>query len=63
MSKTINTSIRCNYIAPLEHLQHEITSSSLKFAIFANNGNGKTFISRLFMLMLFTLLTAMECLQ
>lgn len=51
MSKTINTSIRCNYIAPLEHLQHEITSSSLKFAIFANNGSGKTFISRLFRLL------------
>lgn len=50
MSKVIKTSITCNNIAPLEHLQYEIMSSSLKFAIFANNGSGKTFISRLFRL-------------
>ena len=51
MSKDIKTTITCNNIAPLEHLQYEIKSSSLKFAIFANNGSGKTFISRLFRLL------------
>ena len=47
----IKTTIRCNKIAPLEHLQYEISSSSLKIAVFANNGSGKTFISRLFRLL------------
>ena len=47
----IRTSIICRHIAPLENLQSEITSSSLRFAIFANNGSGKTFISRLFRLL------------
>lgn len=47
----IKTTIKCKHIAPLENLQKEVMSSSLKFAIFANNGSGKTFISRLFRLL------------
>lgn len=47
----IKTIIKCKHIAPLENLQHEVRSSSLKFAIFANNGSGKTFVSRLFRLL------------
>ena len=46
----IKTFIQCENIAPLVNLNKEITSSSLKFGIFANNGSGKTFISRLFRL-------------
>jgi len=44
----IKTIIKCQNIAPLENLDKEIQSSSLKIAVFANNGSGKTFISRLF---------------
>ena len=47
----IHTSIICKNIAPLVDLKYNISSSSLKFAIFANNGSGKTFISRLFRLL------------
>jgi hypothetical protein len=46
----IKTEIKCQNIAPLENLSKEIQSSSLKIAVFANNGCGKTFISRLFRL-------------
>jgi len=46
----IMTTIKCQNIAPLENLDKEIQSNSLKIAIFANNGSGKTFISRLFRL-------------
>jgi hypothetical protein len=46
----IRTTIKCQNIAPLENLDKEIQSNSLKIAIFANNGSGKTFISRLFRL-------------
>ncbi|MDR1632338.1 MAG: hypothetical protein LBR97_05620 [Dysgonamonadaceae bacterium] len=44
----IKSSIKCQNIAPLENLDKEIQSNSLKIAVFANNGSGKTFISRLF---------------
>ncbi|WP_053188014.1 AAA family ATPase [Sunxiuqinia dokdonensis] len=47
----ITTIIRCQNIAPIENLTREIKSSSLKMGVFANNGSGKTFISRLFRLM------------
>lgn len=47
----IKASIICKNIAPIENLHSEISSSSLKYAIFANNGSGKTFISRLFRLL------------
>lgn len=46
----ITTTIKCHNIAPLENLEKEFSCSSLKTAIFANNGSGKTFISRLFRL-------------
>lgn len=46
----IKTNIQCIDIAPIENLSKEISSSSLKIGIFANNGSGKTFISRLFRL-------------
>jgi wobble nucleotide-excising tRNase len=47
-NRKIKTIIKCQNIAPLENLDKEIQSSSLKIAVFANNGSGKTFISRLF---------------
>lgn len=46
----IKVNIECQQIAPLEKLQREIHLGSLKMGIFANNGCGKTFISRLFRL-------------
>lgn len=46
----ITTVIQCQNIAPIENLTREIKSSSLKIGIFANNGSGKTFLSRLFRL-------------
>jgi len=46
----ITTTITCQNIAPIENLTREIKSSSLKMGVFANNGSGKTFISRLFRL-------------
>ncbi len=46
----IKTEFNCQNIAPIEDLKKEISSSSLKFGIFANNGSGKTFISRMFRL-------------
>jgi len=49
-NEKITTTIKCQNIAPIEHLEKEIKSNSLKIAIFASNGSGKTFISRLFRL-------------
>lgn len=46
----ITTIIKCQNIAPIKNLTREIKSSSLKMAVFANNGSGKTFLSRLFRL-------------
>ena len=46
----IKTVIKCQNIAPIENLNREISSCSLKIGVFANNGSGKTFISRLFRL-------------
>lgn len=46
----ITTIIKCQNIAPIENLTREIRSSSLKMGVFANNGSGKTFLSRLFRL-------------
>lgn len=51
MASNIHTVIKCRNIAPLVNLKTEISSTSLKFAIFANNGSGKTFLSRLFRLL------------
>lgn len=44
----IKISIECEHIAPIEHLKRDIQAGSLKIGIFANNGSGKTFLSRLF---------------
>ena len=46
----ITTKIKCQNIAQIENLTREIKSSSLKMGVFANNGSGKTFLSRLFRL-------------
>lgn len=49
-NKNIITELKCQNIAPIEDLTKEIKSNSLKMAVFANNGSGKTFLSRLFRL-------------
>lgn len=41
----------CQHIAPIENIQREFHVGSLKVGIYANNGCGKTFISRLFRLL------------
>ena len=46
----IKTSLYCRDIAPINILEKEINSGSLKIGVFAENGTGKTFISRLFRL-------------
>ena len=46
----ITSVIKCQNIAPIVNLTREIKSSSLKMGVFANNGSGKTFLSRLFRL-------------
>lgn len=46
----IKTEINCQNIAPIKSLIKEISSNSLKFGVFANNGSGKTYISRMFRL-------------
>lgn len=46
----INITIGCQHIAPFDNLHRDFFAGSLKIAIFANNGSGKTFISRLFRL-------------
>jgi hypothetical protein len=46
----IKTILTCSNIAPLENLSKEIESNSLKIGILADNGSGKTFISRMFRL-------------
>lgn len=50
MADKIKTYISCENIAPIENLNREIQSGTLKIGVFANNGSGKTFISRLFRL-------------
>lgn len=44
----IKVKLKCTNIAPLENLDNEFENSSLKMGVFANNGCGKTFISRMF---------------
>jgi wobble nucleotide-excising tRNase len=51
MSRTIRTNIQCENLAPLAKLTEEINSGALKIAVLANNGSGKTFISRIFRLL------------
>lgn len=47
----IKVKLKCTNIAPLVNLDNEFESSSLKIGVFANNGCGKTFISRMFRLL------------
>lgn len=44
----IKVKLKCTNIAPLESLDNDFENSSLKIGVFANNGCGKTFISRMF---------------
>lgn len=46
----IKVKIECKHIAPLTNLNESIDAGSLKYGIFANNGSGKTFMSRMFRL-------------
>ena len=48
MGKEIRASIRCQNIAPFEDLSGDFNVSSLKLGIYANNGSGKTYLSRMF---------------
>jgi len=43
--------LQCTNIAPLTNLDNEFENKSLKIGVFANNGCGKTFISRMFRLL------------
>lgn len=48
---SIKTNIQCENLAPLEKMTEEINSGALKIAVLANNGSGKTFLSRIFRLL------------
>lgn len=50
----IKVHIGCQNIAPIENLASHFAVGALKIGVFANNGSGKTFISRLFRLMDYT---------
>lgn len=50
MGDKIVTKIDCKNLAPIEYLSKEIKTDSLKMAIFANNGTGKSFLSSIFRL-------------
>jgi len=47
----IKTEIKISNLAPISNLNKNINSGSLKFSIFANNGEGKTFFSNMFRLL------------
>ena len=47
----VKARLRCVNIAPLTNLDNEFENNSLKIGVFANNGCGKTFISRMFRLL------------
>lgn len=47
----IVTEIQCSNLAPISNLNKKIESESLKIAIFADNGSGKTFLSSVFRLL------------
>ncbi len=51
MANEIKTEIKCKNLAPISGLGKELVSGSLQFAIYANNGQGKTFISNVFRLL------------
>lgn len=50
MSEKISLNIQCSNIAPLISLNEVLELRSLRLGLFANNGSGKTFLSRLFQL-------------
>lgn len=47
----ISFDIECNDLASIKHLKREVKTPSLKLGVYANNGSGKTFISRMFRLL------------
>lgn len=47
----LKVKIQCTNIAPLTKLDNEFENKSLKIGVFANNGCGKTFLSRMFRLL------------
>ena len=51
MAKTIRTKIKCENLAPFIHLEKELNTSMFRIGVFANNGSGKTFLSRMFRLL------------
>ena len=46
----IEVNLKCRNIAPLANLDSTFTNSSLKVGVYATNGSGKTYISRMFRL-------------
>ncbi len=50
MAKNISVTFKANSIGPHKNLDSSLKFSSLKIAVFANNGTGKTFLSRMFRL-------------
>lgn len=51
MAKIRKVKIKCRNLAPLSSLSKEINTSALQFVIYANNGEGKTFLSNIFRLL------------
>lgn len=51
MPDKVNTTIRCTNVAPLESASKTIRSSKFRLGIFAGNGSGKTYLSRMFRLL------------
>ena len=49
-NKKIKTEIKCENIAPIIGMNEVLNTGSLKIGVFANNGSGKTFLSRMFRL-------------
>lgn len=50
MASQIKTTIKCTNIAPLDSIDKTFESPALKLGIFASNGSGKTYLSRMFRL-------------
>lgn len=50
-NKSIHTRIKCENLAPFTLLEKELNTNMLRIGIFANNGSGKTFLSRMFRLL------------
>lgn len=51
MAKGIRTIIKCENVAPFTLLEKELHTNMLRIGIFANNGSGKSFLSRMFRLL------------